>query len=32
MQEDTADIIEEEPEEMAVEEEKMMGLMSRETV
>ena len=32
MQEDTADIIEEEPEEMVVEEEKMMGLMSRETV
>tara|TARA_R110001599_G_scaffold166033_1_gene355495 strand:+ start:418 stop:975 length:558 start_codon:yes stop_codon:yes gene_type:complete len=32
MQEDTADIIEEEPEEMAVEEEKMMGLMSRGTV
>ena len=32
MQEDTADIIEEEPEEMVVEEEKMMGLMSRGTV
>ena len=32
MQEDTAEIIEEEPEEMVVEEEKPMGLMSRETV
>ena len=32
IQEDTADIIKEEPEEMVVEEEKMMGLMSRGTV